>query len=64
MTITLPSGRKIRSASQRQFVLITDGDSAPRIVRRSDDLARLRQFRYSNWAATGVIVDQRTGQVV
>lgn len=60
-TILLPSGRKLRSQTQRRFILVYDGDRhAPSIERRSDDPAKLRKLRF----AGTVIIDTVTGAVI
>ena len=43
-TFHLPNGDKIRCASQRRYIAVSStGDGRPYIVRRSDDLHRLRR---------------------
>jgi hypothetical protein len=43
-TYNLPSGGKVRIASTRRFVVVRDIDP-PRILKRSDDLAKARTER-------------------
>ena len=56
----LPSGRAIRSRSQRRYVLIYDGRFSPCIIRRSNYPDRLRRERTTE----EVIIDTVTGEVV
>lgn len=47
ITITLPDGRKVRSASQRRYVVVATHMDKPYIARRSDNLAVARHVSQS-----------------
>ena len=64
-TLALPSGRKIRSSSQRRFILVMDSmQTNPAILKRSDSLPTLRKHRFDKNLFAAVIVDQVSGRVV
>lgn len=62
-TLTLRSGRKLRSASMRRYVLVHDDpERDPYVMRRSDTPATLRKVRRS--LTTDYIMDTTTGAVL
>ena len=75
-TLTLPSGAKVRTASQRRYVLVRDvvsrtGDKPPKgdVVKRSDTLATVQRHRKGSYfdattAITEHVFDTVTGEQV
>jgi hypothetical protein len=71
-TLTTPSGAKVRTQTQRRFVLLrertVDGKSTATVVKRSDAAQTLATFRKrEGWrhpSGSLVLMDTRTGQVV
>ena len=62
-TLRLPSGRKLRTATKRRYVLVYDGVDrglGPSVEKRSDATNTLRRasFRHT------IIIDTETGDVV
>lgn len=63
-TFTLPSGRRIRVASQRRYVVVVDPipSFAPHVVYRTDD--RTRAIGDARRRRQAQIIDTATGEVV
>lgn len=69
-TFTLPSGRKVRTASERRYVLIGNDTGAARILARSDSSGTIRakrtaaRRRSSNMNEAFFIIDTNTGETI
>lgn len=66
-TVTLPSGRKARSKSQRRYVLFVENDAldSVTVVKRSDSIDTIRRAFSDRGHRTGArrhVVDTATGE--
>jgi hypothetical protein len=61
-TFTLKDGSKVRSQSQRRFIVVSTYTSKPRIVKRSDNLQVADHFAMRLTHA--VVIDTTTGKEV
>ncbi len=63
-TIVLPNGQKVRSQSQRRYIVVRVSDRFdPAIVYRTDDVARAVNRQHKDGRTTHVVIDTVT-QVV
>lgn len=64
--LRLPGGQKIRTESQKRFIVVRL-QANPRILRRTDDLAtarRIRDFQRAQHRPQALIFDRLTGEPV